>query len=357
MKSQSLAADNVVLQLNIRHIHPWKSLVKGIQTLRTLPSEVFSAAIVYGLLVTLGVIGFTTGTETSTAKSSTPPRTVAQATATANPCEGFEQADTIHFAACPSFSEDFSKASNALLDTSKFNMYQGAPEANQEAQYYTNNRDNLRIQNGLLLLQAIKQHQSGYNYTSAHIDTKGKEDFLYGKLVVRATLPDGIGTWPAIWMLPTDRKYQDKSPDTDFSRYLNDGEIDLAESVGVEAHTVYGIAHSRAYPADGPDRSYYNSVVIPDNATVFHDYEVSWTPTNLTFSIDDKPFFSIDKKPGADYRSWPFDQRFYLIINLAMGGSWGGEDRADFPADGIDQNALPATLQVQSINYYPYIGK
>jgi len=355
MKSQSLAADNVVLPLGVKHIHPWASLLKGIHAFRTLPSEVFSAAIVYGLLATLGIIGFTTGADTSTAHSSTPP-VVAQASA-APSCAGFEQADTTHFAACPSFSVDFSKAQNGLLDTSKFNMYQGAPEANQEAQYYTNSRDNLRVQNGVLLLQAIKQQQSGYNYTSARIDTKGKEDFLYGKLVVRATLPDGIGTWPAIWMLPTDRKYQDKSPATDFSRYLNDGEIDLAESVGVEAHAVYGIAHSRAYPDDGPDRSYYNVVTVPDNDAVFHNYEVSWTPTNITFSVDDKPFFSIDKKPGADYRSWPYDQRFYLIVNLALGGSWGGKDRADFPADGIDQSALPAALQVQSINYYPYTGK
>ncbi len=260
------------------------------------------------------------------------------------------------FASCPSVEVDFSKLANGGLSDQYFSVYTGQPEANQEAQYYTGSTDNIRISDGTLQLRALSQYAQGKRYTSARISTRGKQSFQYGKLVVRATLPSGIGTWPAIWMLPSNPKYASLSPDTDFSRYLNDGEIDIAESAGVEPHRIYGIAHSRAYPADGANRNYYSTRTVADSDTTFHDYEVDWTPTNLTFRIDGKAFFTVNKQPGADYRSWPYDQQFYLIINLAIGGTWAGSNRADFPLDGVDPNALPATLAVQSIRYYPFVG-
>ncbi len=287
---------------------------------------------------------------TPTPKSVTP--TVAPAS-----CQNSQADASQVFAACPTFSQDYSKQSTGIVSSQIYNIATGKPEANQEAQLYTANSQNLRIENGSLVLQALNDPQQGFSYTSARIDTKGKEDFLYGRIVVRATLPSSIGTWPAIWMLPSQSKYAALSPVTDTNRYLNDGEIDIAESVGTEAHRVYGIAHSLAYPEDGPDRSYYSVVRVPDNDTVFHNYEIDWTPTNLTFSVDGKAYFSISKQAGADYRSWPYDQPFYLILNLAIGGAWGGTDRAQFPTDGVDKSALPASLNVQSINYYPYIGK
>jgi beta-glucanase (GH16 family) len=251
---------------------------------------------------------------------------------------------------------NFATQPNGSLNDQWFNIYSGVPEGNGEAQLYTNSQRNVRVENGNLVLAALSGRQQGYGYTSGRIDTKGKEDFLYGKLVVRAVVPSGIGTWPAIWMLPSQSKYASKSPASNPDRYLNDGEIDIAESVGTEPHVVYGIAHSLAYPENGPDRSYYDTVRVSDNDTVFHDYEVDWTPTNLTFKVDDRIFFTISKKVGADYRSWPYDQPFYLVVNLALGGSWGGVDRKDFPTDGVNPAALPAALKVQSINYYPYIG-
>jgi beta-glucanase (GH16 family) len=260
------------------------------------------------------------------------------------------------FATCPTFSLNFATQPTGSLSTKDFNIYSGQPLANQEAELYTNSQKNLQVENGSLDLKALNDPQQGYNYTSARIDTEGKEDFMYGKIVVRATLPDGIGTWPAIWMLSTDNKYESLSPASDPDRFLNDGEIDIAESIGTQPNVVYGIAHSLAYPADGIDRSYFNTITVPGNDSVPHDYEVDWTPTNLTFIVDNTPYFSINKQPGATYQSWPYDQPFYLILNLALGGSWGGTDRAQFPADGVDPSSLPATMQVQSINYYPYIG-
>jgi beta-glucanase (GH16 family) len=285
-----------------------------------------------------------------TEKATTPPATPT--------CAGAEQSeDTVSFAACPSFSLNFANEPLGTPSEKAFNIYTGAPEANQEAQLYTSSTNNLQVKGGTLNLTALNKAQEGFRYTSARIDTEHKEDFMYGKLMVRATLPDTIGSWPAIWMLPTDHKYENMSPDTDFSRYLNDGEIDIAESAGVEPHVIYGIAHSRAYPPNGPNRNYYNTVKLPDNATTLHTYEVTWTPTSLSFSVDGKSYFTITKQPGADYRSWPYDQHFYLILNLAVGGTWAGEDRADFPLDGVDTKALPTTMHVQSINYYPYVQK
>lgn len=270
-------------------------------------------------------------------------------------CKGY-QADIKLFAACPSFYVDYSARKKGILDTRLFNAYVGAPVANNEVQYYSNNPANVRIENGSLVLEARNDLQQGYRYTSARIDTKGKEDFLYGRIVVRATLPSSIGTWPAIWLLPSEPKYAKLSPASDTTSYLNDGEVDIAESIGTEPNVVYGVAHSLAYTNDGVDRTYFNTVTVPNNNNDFHDYSLDWTPDKLTLKIDGKEYFSIDKKSGADYHSWPYDQPFYLTMNLALGGNWAGKDLADFPIDGVDSTKLPASLKVQSLMYYSYTG-
>ena len=213
------------------------------------------------------------------------PKIVAS-TKTTTTCTALQRQTNVQFSVCPNFLVDYSSQKNGSINTGNFNIYTGKPVANQEAEYYTNNSQNLRVENGSLLLQAQVQPDQGYSYTSARIDTQGKEDFLYGKLVVRAIMPDGIGTWPSIWMLPSQPKYASLSPASDTNRYLNDGEIDIAESIGLQPNVVYGVAHSLAYPEDGPNRSYYSTVTIPGNSTTYHDYELDWTPTSLTFSVD-----------------------------------------------------------------------
>lgn len=260
------------------------------------------------------------------------------------------------FAKCPNFVASFTNRKSGSINTAVFNIYDGLAPSNNEKQYYRNNSANVRVESGSLRLEALAQPYGGLQYTSARIDTLGKKDFLYGKLVVRATLPVGIGTWPAIWMLPSQHKYANNTPAGDINRYKNDGEIDIAETVGIEPHAIYGVAHSLAYPEDGLDRSYYRTVAVPDSDTVFHDYELDWTPTSLGFAVDGKTYFTYAKTAAADWRSWPFDQPFYLVINLALGGAWAGSDVANFPTDGIDKGALPATLMVQSIRYFPYTG-
>ena len=97
-------------------------------------------------------------------------------------------------------------------------------------------------------------------------------------------------------------------------------------------------------------------MAVPGNYTSYNVYSLLWTPTSLTFEVNNKPFYTYTKNPGANYTTWPFDQPFYLIMNLALGGSWGGMDTAAFPGNGIDNSALPASLDIQSVYYYPYVG-
>lgn len=285
------------------------------------------------------------------------PNSVHTAAATAKTCDTAQKNTVASFTACPSFILDYSNRNKGVAASNYFNVYTGLPVANEEAEVYTNQSKNLRVENGSLVLQALNDPQGGSRYTSARIDTKGKEDFLYGKIVVRASLPTGIGTWPAIWMLPSNPKYAGLSPASDTTRYLNDGEMDLAESIGLEPHLVYGVAHTVTYDNNGVDRTYFNTIMVPDNDKVFHDYTVEWTPTTLVFKIDNTPFFSYSKRPGATYTTWPYDQPFHLVINLALGGTWAGKDRAQFPVDGVDSSALPASLKIQNIRYYSYNGK
>jgi beta-glucanase (GH16 family) len=282
------------------------------------------------------------------------PKSTTSAVATCN--QGQPNTASKQFALCPSLSLNYTKMADGPIENSIFNVYEGAPEGNHEAHYYTASPANVQIEKGYLILRALSSQQQGYNYTSARVDTKGKADFLYGKLVVRTKLPSNVGAWPAIWMLPSTTKYEDLGSIDDPYRYLNGGEIDIAESVGAIPHLIYGIAHSLSHPTDGL-QDYYSTITIPDSNTTFHDYGLEWTPTELTFTVDGNAFFSIEKEAGADYHSWPYDQPFYLVLNLALGGSWGGIDRTDFPLDGIDARALPSTMDIQSIQYYPYIAK
>jgi beta-glucanase (GH16 family) len=344
-----------------------RSVARFRRFLQAAQEQILSAVLVIGFAALIGVIGsLYPGNNPSTPQLPKPKTSFSWLAAPATHSDKqskttkvaakpscVETATDLPFATCPSFSLDFTSQPDGFINTRAFNIYTGKPEANDEAQLYTDDIQNLQIKDGSLVLKALNNPHNGFQYTSARIDTSGKEDFLYGRIVVRAMLPNSIGTWPAIWMLPTDKKYQAYSPSQNTD--LSDGELDIAEAIGTEPNVVYGIAHSLAYPADG-EPGYFNKVLVPGNNTAFHDYELDWTPTSLTFKVDNNAYFSIDKQPDATYYSWPYDQHYHLILNLALGGSWGGTDRADFPLDGVDGASLPASMQIKSIRYYPYIA-
>lgn len=269
--------------------------------------------------------------------------------------KGVPQANSL-FATYPSWIQDFATDSSSTLDSQYWNVYQGPAQSNNEAEYYTDNTANLRIKNGALILEATQQTEpQNYNYASARINTMGKKSFLYGRIDITAKLPNGVGTWPAAWLLPANSKYEDLSPTSDISRYLNGGELDVIEQVGVNQNVEYGIVHTQSDIKNPGGVGVYNQVTVNNNK--YNLYSLLWTPTSITFEVNNTPFFTYTKIAGADYTTWPFDQPFYLILNLALGGSWGGQDTAQFPPNGINNAALPASMDIQSIYYYPYVGK
>jgi beta-glucanase (GH16 family) len=271
---------------------------------------------------------------------------------------GPEQTDA-NFAKYPTWSQDFSDYKSSSLSSKYWNVNEGVTDSNNdEAEYYTGNSANLRISNGALVMEAKQQNEpDGLDYSSSRVDTMNKVSFLYGRMDVVAKLPTGVGTWPAIWFLPANNKYEDKSPASNPNRYLNGGEIDMVEAVGAQPGAVYGIVHSLEASESNKDGvGDYNVVNLESDSSQYYLYSMLWTPTSITLEINDVPFFSYARPVDSSYVTWPFDQPFYLIMNLALGGTWGGEDTTEYPGNGIDNSALPASLDIKSINYYKYIG-
>jgi beta-glucanase (GH16 family) len=223
-----------------------------------------------------------------------------------------------------------------LPDTTKWSYdVGGGGWGNQELQYYTYRRtDNARVENGKLIIEAIKESYSGMNYTSARLVTKNHGDWLYGKIEVRAMLPKGRGTWPAIWMLPTDWEY---------GGWPSSGEIDIMEHVGYDEGRVHGTVHTEAYNNMlGTQQG--NSVILNDATTAFHLYAIEWTPIKIDFFIDGVKYFTFYKY-ADDFKKWPFNKRFHLIMNIAVGGSWGG-------AQGVDPYVFPTSMEVDFVRVY-----
>lgn len=211
---------------------------------------------------------------------------------------------------------------------------------NQEEQFYTDARtENARVESGVLIIEARQEgwpagRSPTHEYTSARLLSKGNGDWTYGRFEIRAKIPAGRGTWPAIWMLSTGNSY---------GTWPRSGEIDIMEHVGFDMGTVHGSLHSLAnnwltgtQPTD--------STTIGDVDTAFHTYRIDWFPDSITFYIDDAVFFTATN-PGTGFEAWPFDQPFHLILNLAVGGSWGGQQ-------GIDPDIWPASLEVDYVRVY-----
>jgi beta-glucanase (GH16 family) len=206
---------------------------------------------------------------------------------------------------------------------------------NDELQYYTETRlENARVEGGSLLIEARKEPFGSREYTSARLVTKGKGDWRYGKIEIRAQLPSGVGTWPAIWMLSSGNSY---------GAWPASGEIDIMEHVGFAPDSVFAAVHTAAYNHMlGTQRT--GRTAVPDAERAFHVYAMEWTETRIDFYIDDVRFHSFLKE-GPSYEVWPFDQPFHLILNIAVGGSWGG-------SQGVDESIWPQRMLVDYIRVY-----
>jgi Beta-glucanase/Beta-glucan synthetase len=216
----------------------------------------------------------------------------------------------------------------------------GSGWGNNELEYYTDSRlENARCENGNLVIEARKESYQGMNYTSARLVTSNKGDWRYGRFEVRAKLPGGKGTWPAIWMLPTTWVY---------GSWPSSGEIDIMEYVGYDPGNVHGSIHTEAYNHTiGTQKT--STYSVPDAETAFHTYAIEWTTEKIDFFVDDVKYFSFTNE-HTGYKVWPFDQPFHFILNLAVGGDWGG-------AEGVDPNIWPQQMVVDYARVYQYITK
>ncbi len=234
----------------------------------------------------------------------------------------------------PDWSDEFNYT--GLPDSSKWKSDVGGHGwGNNELQFYTNkDTQNAVVRNGVLVITARKQDKENRNYTSAKILTKGIKEFKYGRIEVRAKLPAGVGTWPAIWMLGTNIKE---------AGWPGCGEIDIMEHVGYNKDSLFGTIHSAAYNhTKGTQKG--KGIFIINPYSQFHTYAIDWTAEKIDFLMDGKIYYTVNNE-HLTQKEWPFEQPFYLILNLAIGGGWGGKM-------GVDNSIFPAVMEVDYVRYY-----
>lgn len=203
---------------------------------------------------------------------------------------------------------------------------------NNELQHYTDRTENITVQNGVLIITAKKEAYKGAAYTSARILTKGKFDQKYGRFEARMRLPYGRGIWPAFWLLGND---------IDEVQWPNCGEIDIMEYRGQEPSITHGTVHGPGY-SGGQSVSKSYDLVNDRFDTDFHLFGIEWGPNYINFYVDDVLYNQI--KPDDVPGEWVFDRPFYIVLNLAVGGSFVG------PPDG--ETSFPQTLLVDYVRVY-----
>lgn len=208
---------------------------------------------------------------------------------------------------------------------------------NEEAQYYTEARsENAYVEDGNLIITARQEQYEGSDYTSARLLTRGKAAWRYGRIEVRAQLPEGRGVWPAIWMLPEQNNY---------GNWPASGEIDIMEYVGYNPEEIHFNIHTEAYNHSiGTNKGATTTLERPEDQ--FYTYAVEWYEDSLKFFVDDELYFTFEKE-SDDYAVWPFDKPFHAILNIAVGGTWGG-------AEGIDDSIFPQEMLVDYVRVYTY---
>ncbi len=250
------------------------------------------------------------------------------------------------------WSDEFDK--DGLPDPSKWSYEEGFIR-NNEAQFYTTARkENSRIEGGKLIIEARQERWQNpafdaaapvsgrrrgrgpefAEYTSASLTTRGKATWRYGRIEVRAKLPSARGTWPAIWTLGTNQREVG---------WPACGEIDIMEFVGHEPGVIHVNVHTRKYnhvlhTGKG------GQLTVPEASNAFHVYALEWTADRLDFFVDDQRYFTFHNE-GTGTDVWPFDQEQYLILNLAIGGAWGGQK-------GIDAAAFPQRYEIDYVRVY-----
>jgi beta-glucanase (GH16 family) len=213
---------------------------------------------------------------------------------------------------------------------------------NNELQYYSAARaENARVAGGSLLVTARKEDLStagfsdwgGERYSSSCMVTRGNAAWTYGFIEIRAKLPCGRGSWPALWMLSAPP--QQAWPD--------DGEIDIMEHVGFDPGVIHGTAHTLAYNHTR-NNARTATTLVADACTAFHKYQLTWNASQMKVGVDDRNYYQYSND-GSGNAEWPFDSPQYLILNIAVGGDWGGQM-------GVDDTIFPIQMDVDYVRVY-----
>jgi beta-glucanase (GH16 family) len=279
------------------------------------------AILLTSILLVLGVYISCKKEETSTPAVVSPPLTYV--------------APKYSFTAAPVWQDEFDNT--GLPDATKWDYdIGGSGWGNREAQYYTKTLKNAHVENGKLSIEALKENLSSNSYTSARMVTKGKGDWLYGKFEIRAKLPQGRGTWPAIWMLATNQTYG--------SQYWPDnGEIDIMEHVGFDPNVIHGSLHTKWFNFT-INTEITKTLTVPSALSDFHNYVLEWYPDSIKVFVDDVKYLKFENK-AYDWQGWPFNQKFHILLNVAVGGDWGGQK-------GIDDSIFPQKMEVDYVRVY-----
>jgi beta-glucanase (GH16 family) len=240
-----------------------------------------------------------------------------------------------------------------LPDPTKWNYEEGFIRNNEDQFYTTNRSENARVENGMLVIEARKErfknpafdpeakgrggprrNREYADYTSASLRTRGKASWTYGRIEVKAKLPTARGTWPAIWTLGTNSRQVG---------WPACGEIDIMEFVGFEPGVIHANIHTKKYNhvlKTGKG----NKITIPDASQSFHVYALEWDADHMDFFVDSQKYFTYSNE-GSGAEAWPYDKDQYLILNLAIGGAWGG-------AKGIDEASFPQRYYIDYVRVY-----
>jgi beta-glucanase (GH16 family) len=238
------------------------------------------------------------------------------------------------------WADEFSLEPDGLPDPAKW-IYEEGFIRNHESQYYTKARlENARIEKGQLIIEARKEDYSTApgqppvaHYTSAALETRGKADWTYGRIEVRAKLPTGKGVWPAIWTLGT----SESDPKVGWPKC---GEIDIMELVGWDPGIIHGTLH---YFAQGHPASQGSRIAVDHPESAFHTYAADWTPDRIDLYVDAKKYISFDVNKAENDGQNPFRKPQFLLLNVALGGSWGRQ---------IDDSIFPQRMVVDYVRVY-----
>ena len=223
----------------------------------------------------------------------------------------------------------------SLTWADSFNTYTGLPDpakwayetgaggwGNNELENYTANRlENARVDSGNLIIEARNDNYQNHQYSSVRMHSINTGNWTYGRFEIRAKLPFGKGTWPAIWMMPTNSSY---------GGWPSSGEIDIMEHVGFDQGVIHFSTHClKYYFKIGTQKT--ATLRVPDCSTAFHVYAMEWTPDTIRGYVDTTLYFT-NPNEHSGWQAWPFDKPFHFIFNIAIGGDWGGAvDNTIFP--------------------------